>query len=198
MITIRRAVRSDLPYLYEICFRTAFLGESAEGLTDDRFKVGHYFVAPYLWYEAGIVFVATKAGIPCGYVSGVSDTIRYTEWLNSEWLPSVRRYYSLDDDGVSEFDAFLNRIIQSDTVRLEGADAYPAHLHIDLLPEIRRQGIGRKLMQAFFNECRNEGVGSAHLVVAKANTGAVDFYKRLGMKIVVDTGSALCMGRNSD
>ena len=59
---------------------------------------------------------------------------------------------------------------------------YPAHLHIDLLPETQGQGLGRRLIETLFAELRRRGVKGLHLGMNPENTGAAAFYERLGMQ----------------
>jgi ribosomal protein S18 acetylase RimI-like enzyme len=58
---------------------------------------------------------------------------------------------------------------------------YPAHLHIDLLPETQGQGLGRRLIETLFAELRRRGVPGLHLGMNPENIGAGAFYERLGM-----------------
>jgi ribosomal protein S18 acetylase RimI-like enzyme len=59
---------------------------------------------------------------------------------------------------------------------------YPAHLHIDLLPEGQGRGGGRALMEHFLAAVRERGADGVHLYVGLANTGARAFYAKLGFK----------------
>ncbi|MES1169890.1 MAG: GNAT family N-acetyltransferase, partial [Leifsonia sp.] len=57
---------------------------------------------------------------------------------------------------------------------------YPAHLHIDLLPEAQGQGLGRRLIETLLDELAAAGATGVHLDMDPANTGAGAFYARLG------------------
>ena len=59
---------------------------------------------------------------------------------------------------------------------------WPAHLHIDLLPEWQGRGYGRQLMRTFLEALRDGGVPSVHLVMATANKPARAFYDRMGFE----------------
>jgi GNAT superfamily N-acetyltransferase len=77
------------------------------------------------------------------------------------------------------------RMIEHGYSQAPGRDAnaaeYPAHLHIDLLPETQGQGLGRALIETLFAELSRRGVRGLHLGMDPKNTGAAAFYERLGM-----------------
>ena len=64
-----------------------------------------------------------------------------------------------------------------------GLEEYPAHLHIDILPEGQGFGLGWKLMKIFFDKLRELKVKGLHLGVGKKNQNAVKFYKHIGFKV---------------
>ncbi|WP_175984914.1 GNAT family N-acetyltransferase [Microbacterium tenebrionis] len=74
------------------------------------------------------------------------------------------------------------------------AAEYPAHLHIDLLPEAPGQGAGRRLIQTLFTELRRRGVPGLHLGMDPANTSAAAFYERLGMQRLPGADGSLVYG----
>ncbi|GAA4225253.1 hypothetical protein GCM10023075_22480 [Streptosporangium album] len=78
--------------------------------------------------------------------------------------------------------------------------AYPAHLHIDLLPDHRRRGHGRALMNAFLDALHHKGVSAVHLGMVTVNTPARAFYDRLGFHEiqVADPGPLTYLGRGTD
>jgi GNAT superfamily N-acetyltransferase len=57
---------------------------------------------------------------------------------------------------------------------------YPAHLHIDLLPQVQGQGLGRQLMRTYLGALRDRGVPRVHLAMGAGNAPARAFYDRLG------------------
>ncbi|MGF3055915.1 GNAT family N-acetyltransferase [Microbacterium sp. YY-01] len=74
------------------------------------------------------------------------------------------------------------------------AAEYPAHLHIDLLPETQGQGLGRKLMDTLTAELRRRGVAGLHLGMDPANKGAAVFYERLGFDRLPTSDGSLKYG----
>ncbi len=61
---------------------------------------------------------------------------------------------------------------------------YPAHLHIDLLPHLQGRGIGKSLMETFFQAVQEKGISGIHLGVDGRNTHAYGFYERMGFTIL--------------
>jgi GNAT superfamily N-acetyltransferase len=78
-------------------------------------------------------------------------------------------------------------------------DEFPAHLHIDLLPELQGQGVGRRLIRALLGELAERGVPGVHLGVSPRNTGARAFYSRLGFRpLPSDDGAGVLLGIRTD
>ncbi len=55
-------------------------------------------------------------------------------------------------------------------------------LNLAVLPEFRRQGLGRQLVQATMLEAQERGAASAHLEVRSSNGAAVAFYGACGFR----------------
>ncbi len=67
---------------------------------------------------------------------------------------------------------------------------YPAHLHIDLLPEYQQKGLGRQLINTLCHHLKEKGVKGVMLSVFIGNTGAIKFYKKCGFtKVKTDLTS---------
>jgi GNAT superfamily N-acetyltransferase len=58
---------------------------------------------------------------------------------------------------------------------------YPAHLHIGLLPDWRRKGIGTALMTAFADYLHAMGIPGYHLYVSSFHPLGLAFYRKLGL-----------------
>jgi ribosomal-protein-alanine N-acetyltransferase len=57
-------------------------------------------------------------------------------------------------------------------------------MNIFVLESVRKQGIGKALMQYIFDLCENHGVSALTLEVRASNEDAILFYKTLGFKQV--------------
>lgn len=64
--------------------------------------------------------------------------------------------------------------------QLEGGRRIGHIVTIDVAPEQRRRGMGRLLMNALLENCREARAGSLRLEVAVDNEGAQAFYRLLG------------------
>ena len=75
---------------------------------------------------------------------------------------------------------------------------YPAHLHLNVLPDHRGIGVGARLVARFEDLCRERGCVSVHLITA-AGARNRSFYQRVGYKTVserrVDDRDLVLLGR---
>ena len=72
----------------------------------------------------------------------------------------------------------------------EPYEAYPSHMHIDLLERARGQGIGRRMMERLMRELGQRGSPGAHLCVSAINAPALGFYRQLGFHELARASSA--------
>jgi len=61
---------------------------------------------------------------------------------------------------------------------------YPAHMHIDLLPEYQNGGFGTKMVQMLLEDLKSKKVKGVMLIAGQWNDGAIRFYKRNGFKML--------------
>ena len=202
-ITIRRAVLSDIPYLYEICLKTGDEGKDASALFFNPYLIGQYYAAPYLLFPDGICFVAEYQYRPQGYILAVSDTVAFRKWMEEQWLPPLRKRYPKPFPPAlirSEKERQIIELLHNCQFPIE-KDArpwlaeYPAHLHIDLLPSLQGKGTGRALMDALFSELERQGVPGLHLGVSASNIGAAAFYRKMGFSILKEHEWGFTMGK---
>lgn len=62
---------------------------------------------------------------------------------------------------------------------------YPAHLHINLAPDTRNQGIGSRLIADFLSDARADGLPGAHLVTGRDSRNR-SFYARNGFDCLAE------------
>jgi ribosomal protein S18 acetylase RimI-like enzyme len=181
MTHIRPYRPSDRAAIYRICIATGADGGSASGHYLDDDVIPDVFAGPYLEFEPDLAFVVdtggTSAGHVAGYVIATADTRAFVARYREEWLPQFAAKYPKGTPG--------DIVVQGhnpDRMLIPEVDEYPAHLHIDLLPEIQAQGWGRALIRTELAELAARGVPKLHLEMLPGNFGAAAFYERLGFR----------------
>ncbi len=71
---------------------------------------------------------------------------------------------------------------------------FPAHLHIDVLPEYHRQGIGHKLVDTLSAHLKNKDVHGVMLTVGAANKRGQAFYNKYGFEFIEKDGDDVAFG----
>ena len=181
---IRPYQPGDREAVAEICLRTADHGSDARGVFEDDDLWAVVFALPYVTRHPDLAFVVEAPdGRVVGYVVGTDDTDAFEDWFRDEWWPRFAERFPRPP---------VERSRQDGTVRYAhsrraGAEpyaglGYPAHLHIDLLPEAQGRGLGRTLIETLAAALRSRGVRGLHLVASDRNAGALAFYDRLGFK----------------
>lgn len=160
----READRADV---LEVCVLT---GEGDPAVLPD------VYAAPYLSFDPTLAFVVDTGERVAGYILATADTREFVRRYRAEWLPAfVERHGDAEPlHGVRAAGVRPERML------VPGVDEYTAHLHIDLLPELQRQGLGRMLVETLADALRARGVAGLHLVASSSNTNAIAFYERLG------------------
>ncbi len=180
MLQIRPYRPSDRPDVYDICVRTADAGGDARGLYSSDALVPDVYAGPYVDYAPELVsIVADASDRAVGYLIGVADTADFARWHRQNWLPGFTERYAGPPADAEEA-RVIAAGLHPENMLIAELDAYPAHLHIDLLPVAQGQGLGRVLIDGLLGSLRDRGVPGLHLAYSPRNTGAAAFYTRLG------------------
>ena len=180
---IRAYEPSDREAIRRICFETGYMGEPIDWLWRDAESFADLITRYYTDREPESILVATRDGRVVGYLTGCVDSQRARG-------ASVREIRRLLRNGAllkPGFASFLGRVL-IDVVRDRGApdeslfDArWPAHLHIDFLPEGRGKGLGRRIMNQWFERLRGLGTPGVHLGTFAENHPAIGFFEACGL-----------------
>lgn len=178
--SIRSFRPGDEAKVYEVCLRTGNAGADATLDYDDPELLGHVFAGPYVALASEFAFMLVdESDAVVGYALGTPDTAEFSRACEHAWWPGLRKRYPEQPRRAS--DAALVRAIHHPWSPPEEILVdFPAHLHIDLLPEAQGAGHGRALMQALLGALADAGAPGVHVGVAGANVRAVGFYERLG------------------
>jgi ribosomal protein S18 acetylase RimI-like enzyme len=171
----------DETALAEVCLRTADAGEDATGVLDDDGLWAELFVLPYVARHPDLAVVAeTDDDRVAGYIVGTPDTDAFEKWFRAEWWPRFAERWPAPATEATRQDGLLGYAYARGGIAVPWAGEYRAHLHIDLLPELQGQGVGRQLIRRFVDALRRRGVPGLHLVATADNAGALAFYPRVG------------------
>lgn len=186
---LRMAEWADYAALNRVCLLTGDSGKDATAREDDPDLLGLIYAVPYQVFSPDFAFVVQGPSGVCGYVLGTPSSERFYAWVDREWFPPLAR--RVDDPGPDE-----NRWVGSDWARYaihhpqfvypRVLRDYPAHGHIDLLPEARGRKIGSRAMRLMMGRLKHAGIAGMHLQVSPSNEGALAFYRALGFEQLTD------------
>ncbi len=197
MLRIEPAGLGDLPGAYRTCLLTGDAGKDATSLYRDPDLLGHVYVGSYLAYGSGTQLVVVDGEGSAGYLLSADDTLGFEVWAEREWWPPLRARYPVLEDG--SHDAQMVRLIHApERTPPQLAQAFPAHLHIDLQERARGTGLGRTLIERLLADLGSRGVAGVHLGVASDNPNAIGFYAHLGFREVDSEPGGLLMGLRLD
>lgn len=159
----------DREGVVEVCVRTARDGEDARGTLATPELYAEIWALPYLALEPDLAFVLAEGEQVLGYVLGTADTDAFAARAESEWFPAARARHPVARDAREQW---LVDLLHAPAEPLaEHLRGYPAHLHVDLLPEAQGAGWGRRLLETFFAALRERGVPGVHLGAATHEQG---------------------------
>jgi len=187
MPMIRDYASTDLDMLYAVALSTGDRGFDASRQFRDPDLLGHVYAAPYAIFEPELALIVEDEQGVAGYCVGALHTRAFEHLLDLQWWPALRQRYPLASVGSSHCrsagDSGMMQMIHhppSSPDWLVGA--YPSHLHVNLLPRLKGQGYGRRLLSAWHARSRALGSTGFHLGVDPRNTPAIGFYEAMGLR----------------
>lgn len=202
-IHIRPARPDDLDAFYRISLATGDAGKDAGPLHRDGRMIGHIYSAPYLVCSPQTAFVAEDGQGVAGYIVGAFDTRAFEELLERDWWPQLRERYAKPLGPADAWNADQRRAFQIHEPSRAPESlvaAYPAHIHMNLLPRLQGRGAGSALLETWLDLARRSGILGVHLGANAQNADGIRFwasrgFERLGPPIVPAETSAVWMGQ---
>jgi GNAT superfamily N-acetyltransferase len=203
MLTIRPFRTDDLDALYRISLATGHAGGDASHLYADPRLMGHIYAAPYALLEPQLALVVEDGDGVAGFAVGTTDTTAWERRLEQSWWPALRERYALpagaDAAGWTPDQRRAFMIHRPALTPPVVALAYPAHLHLNLLPRLHRRGVGTTLFDHWTSVASTRGAKALHVAVNRANSGATGFWRKIGFTdLALDglpEGRTLWLGR---
>lgn len=170
-MTIRPYQPKDFERMRKICYETSSGFESEKG----RIALFATYCDYYVNEEPDHCFVAVNENDEAiGYIICAPDSERYERVFMEKYAPRlkkaspVRYFFHLVNE-------WLCRKVKED---------YPAHLHIDILEQGQRKGLGTALMDTLTAHLKDIGVKGVYLTCGSSNVKGVNFYKKYGFKVL--------------
>ena len=180
-VDVSAAVPADLEGLYDVCLRTGASGADASDLHADPTLLGKVYVGPYVVVDGTVASTVRHGNVISGYVLGAVDTTAFEAACERTWWPALRAQYPRNAAGYTTADRdVIGRLHDPPIAERELVEAFPSHMHIDLLPILQGQGLGRVLIEQLFDQLRQRGSHGIHLGVGVDNERAIGFYRWIG------------------
>lgn len=183
---VRPLAASDIAALYAISLATGASGSDASSLYADHSLMGAIYSAPYAVLSPGTAFVVEDRQGVAGYVVGALDTIAFEARLEADWWPALRARYAAPSPAMqgrwTPDERRIAQIHQPRRTPAAVAQAFPSHVHINLLPRIQRQGAGTALLRRWADCMSSLGAVGAHAGVNAGNLGGLAFWRARGME----------------
>ncbi len=184
MANIRPYAPEDLEALYRIALKTGEAGGDATDLYEDAELVGHIYAAPYGVLSPQTAFVAEDEDGVAGYIVGALNTRAFEALAEEAWWPALRRRYvdpvDLSPEAWTPDQTRAYQIHHPHPAPRRVVEAYPSHLHINLLPRLQGRGVGKRLMDVWLDTVAALGSPGVHLGVASSNARGLRFYRTYG------------------
>ena len=201
--TVRPARPGDEAAAYHVCLKTGDHGGDGEPFfRDDPDALGRIYVGPYLSFEPDLSLILEDGEGICGYALGALDSRAFYRRYDREWRPALcARFAEPDGDPAAWTRArhAHHSYHHPDYFCPEPYEAYPSHLHIDLLPRAQGAGHGRRMLERLMAAMHARGSPGVHLGLSPRNRRAYGFYERLGFRELVRVGpgedGCIYMGR---
>ncbi len=139
----------------------------------------------YIDNEPENCFIAVDNGKAIGYIICAENFDKFKNIFDKNYLPLS------DSFGANRMDWAKNAYNSQNTFKYD----YPAHLHIDILPDYQRAGLGGKLIDALCNHLTSKGVKGVCLTCSLRNEIAVNFYKKYNFTLLSTENNDVCFGK---
>lgn len=183
-----RAYKKDNRYqIRQICYDTAFMGESGEFFFDDKEILADAVTLYYSDYEPESIFIAEYSGNIIAYLTGCRDTVQYYRIWRTKILPLIITKAMLRGVvfNIKTLRFLYNSLIswiRRDFKRPDVYKKYPAHFHINIVKDYRGRGIGSRLVDDFLGYLNKRNIKGVHVVTISKK--AKEFFEKVGFNLI--------------
>jgi ribosomal protein S18 acetylase RimI-like enzyme len=186
-VVVRPYRAEDREMVREVCYATGYMGDSPHWYWRDAESFADLWSRYYTDREPQSAFVATSPdGVVVGYLLGCVDTTKADDFNRLVGYHAVRRYCLVRPGTAGFLWRTIADVLRDNVLRRQPVpaplhdDRWPAHLHINLLPEARAGGVGRRLMLLWLDRLRDLEAPGCHVETLAENTRAVGFFEATG------------------
>ena len=186
-VVIRHYRRDDRPFVRNIAWNTAFLGDSAGVFFDNKEILSDFLTLYFTDYEPESSFVAEIDVRVIGYLIGarnidVLNRIFFVRILPRLVTKAVVRGVFFSKKNILFMTNALRSFLKGEFRVPYFLKYYPALLHINIEKKFRALGIGALLIEAYLNYLNKAGIEGLHL--ATVSDVAVGFFKKQGFNLL--------------
>ena len=181
MVEIRKYEHKDYEGVRHVCLYSDGPNNSSKKSNDFILLT---YCNYYIEHEPENCFVAEDGGRVVGYIICTADYDIFEKAFRKKYLPRVFKL------GIDKY--FGARF--SATMQKKHKKTHPAHLHIDILPEYQRMGIGGKLVDALCSHLKSAGVKGVMLTAGASNVKGVNFYSKYGFELLEKRNGCVAYG----
>lgn len=139
----------------------------------------------YIEHEPENCFVLDDDGRAVGYILCAENFDRFKEIFDSEYLPRSDSY------GEDRYEWASTAYLRQE----EFKEDYPAHFHVDILPEYQRMGMGGKMVDTLCAHLKQKGVKGVCLTCGPRNEKAMKFYEKHNFTLLSIDHDDACFGK---
>lgn len=186
---IRPMRHTDELALGQIAYQTGFFGQSAAAYFPSPALFSLLWIRPYFHGAGSLGFVAELDGQAVGYIIGSVSQGQYQSALTKTVLQGGWRTLPAP----LALLICLRYLLRAALFSAPHASwqEYPAHLHINLLPQARGLRLGEQLLRAYLSALMELGVPGVQLSTTTQNSAALGLYREFGFRVLAEKTTPL-------
>lgn len=182
MVSIRKYEEKDYDGVCYSCLNS----EDNEGMTEELGDfILNTFCRYYIDNEPENCFVVDDDSKAVGYIICAENYDKFKKIYDEDYFLRSKKYD----------ESYVKWAAEAYILHEKYKETYPAHLHIDILPEYQRMGLGGKLLAALFDHLKAKGIKGVMLTTGTENLTANNFYNKYGFEKVEIIGTDIAFGK---
>jgi hypothetical protein len=187
LFVIRKYGLRDRPAVRRICCETALMGEPSSIFFGDDEIFSDALTTYFTDYEPESCFVAEYDKAIVGYLLGAKSVKHMNKVFAGKiilplLIKALRRGTFFHWKNIKFLSRVFLSLMKGEFNIPDFSKDYPATLHINVNKECRMSGAGSKLIGAYLDHLRAEGISGAHLATMSEKGG--QFFKKLNFQLL--------------